>query len=156
MIDKNILGYSKTLHSLGISHTIIEHPELKTPQEVQDFLGFTLADGLSTMIMQADDRFIAIIRRDDCRLDFGRIKKTLGIKNLRMADAQEFVAVTHLPLGAAQVYNPGLQTLLDKKLFEKDILTGGSGSFTCSIRYKSEDLQKLPESMVVDITKETI
>jgi prolyl-tRNA editing enzyme YbaK/EbsC (Cys-tRNA(Pro) deacylase) len=153
MIDRSILDYSENLKKLGIEHKIAEHPELHTPPEVQGYLGLTLADGLSTMLMKADDNFIAVIRRDDCRMDFGKIKKLLGISNLRMADKEEFVEITKLPLGAARVVNPGLKTILDNKLFEKEYLTGGTGSFTCSFRYKSEDLKKITDSIVADITE---
>jgi prolyl-tRNA editing enzyme YbaK/EbsC (Cys-tRNA(Pro) deacylase) len=154
MEDSIVTNYSRILAELGIEHEIVEHPELKSPPEVQGYLGLTLADGLSTMLMKAGDNFIAIVRRDDCRMDFGKIKKVAGVKELRMANAEEFVRLTGLPLGAAQVYNEGVRTFLDEKLFEKEYLTGGSGSFTCSFRYKAEDLKKIPGSKVVDITKE--
>ncbi len=153
MIDKKVQEYSEQLKGLGVGHQIKEHPDLRTPAEVQGYLGLSLADGLSTMIMKADSQFMAVIRRDDCRLDFGKIKKVLGIKELRMANGKEFVEITSMPVGAARVYNPGLKTLLDKKLFEKELLTGGTGSFTCSFRYKSLDLRKLPNSEVVEITE---
>ena len=156
MTDNEVTRYSEQLNKLGIDHKIVGHPDLRTPAEVQGFLGLTLADGLSTMIMKADDFFVAVIRRDDCRLDFGKIRKILGVKSLRMASAEEFVELTHLPLGAARVYNPGLKTLLDQRLFEKEYLTGGTGSFTCSFRYKADDLRKLPKAVVADVTESDI
>lgn len=151
-MNKRVLDYSEELKKLGIKHEIVEHPDLRTPQEVQDYLHLTMADGLSTMLMKADDSFIAIVRRDDTRLDFDKIKKAAGVKNVRMAKPEEFDEITHgLPLGAAPVYNPGIKTYLDEHLFEKETLTGGSGSFLCSFRYNTEDLKKIPESTVVDI-----
>ena len=153
MKDKNIQKYSEILKKFGVEHKVVEHPELHTPLEVQGFLGFTLADGLSTLIMKADGGFIAVIRRDDTRLDLARVKSILKVTNLRMAKPEEFKKITGLPLGAARVYNPSLKTLLDEKLFEKKYLTGGTGSFTVSFRYKSEDLKRLPDSQIVDITE---
>lgn len=156
MIDKIVQEYSETLNKRGVIHKIAEHPDLRTPAGVQGFLGLTLADGLSTMIMKADNDFVAVIRRDDCRMDLSKIKKELKVSNLRMASDEEFIEVTGLPVGTARVFNPGLKTLLDEKLFEKEYLTGGTGSFTCSFRYKSEDLKKIPNSKVADISKEEI
>lgn len=103
--------------------------------------------------MKADDNFISIIRRDDCKLNFKKIKKELGITNLRMANRDEFIKLTGLPLGAAHILNSGIKTILDTKLFEKEYLNGGSGSFTFTFRYKSEDLRKIPNSMVLDVTE---
>ena len=152
MMSTEMRQYSDTLTTLDIGHEIIEHPELKTPPEVCGYLGLTLADGLSTMIMKADGRYIAVIRRDDCRVDFKKIKQLAG-KSVRMALPEEFTELTGQPLGAARVYNPGLVTYLDDKIFEKEYLIGGSGSFTCSIRYRTQDLKNIPGSIAVSISQ---
>ncbi len=152
MIGKRVLDYSEELKKLDIAHEIVEHPDLRTPEEVQGFLGLTSSDGFSTMLMKTDDSFVAVIRRDDSRLDFEKVKRAVGTRNVRMANAQEFEEITHgLPLGAAPAYNPGLNTYLDEKLFDKETLTGGSGSFLCSFRYVAKDLSKIPGSTIVDV-----
>lgn len=152
MISETIKEYSQTLTDLGIENTVVEHPDLRTPPEVQSYLGLTLVDGLSTMLMKGGDSFIVVVRRCDIRLDSKKLKKLLGTSKLRMANPDEFSKLTDgLPLGAARVLNSGLITYLDDKLFEKDYLTSGSGSFTCSVRVKSEDLKKIPGSEVVSI-----
>jgi prolyl-tRNA editing enzyme YbaK/EbsC (Cys-tRNA(Pro) deacylase) len=70
-----------------------------------------------------------------------------------MASPDEFSELTDgLPLGTARVLTPALTTYLDEKLFEKEYLTSGSGSFTSSVRVKSEDLKKLPDSEIVSIS----
>jgi len=152
MIDAKVKKYSGELEKLGINHKIVEHPQLKSVKEVQDYLGLTLADGFSTLVMKADNKPISLIRRDDCKVDFDRLKKIIGVKDLRMVTEEEFIGLTGLEAGTAQIYIPGTKTYLDTKLFEKEYLTGGSGSFTCSIRYKSEDLKKIPNSYIVDVT----
>lgn len=153
MLTENLKQYSDTLASLHINHEIKNHPILKTPPEVCAYLGITLAHGLSTMIMKADDKYVAIIRRDDCRIDFKKIKNYVD-KNVRMATPDEFTTLTGMPLGAARVYNQGLATYLDDKIFEKEYLIGGSGSFNCSIEYKTADLKNIPNSSVVSISQE--
>lgn len=151
MIDKELIEYSNTLKQLSIAHEILEHPELKTPPQVCAHFGVTLADGLSTMIMKANDEFVAVIRRDDCRIDFKKLKQAIS-KNIRMASPEEFTNLTGLPLGAARVYNPGLPTFVDQKVFEKEYLIGGSGSFICSIKYNAHDLKNIPGIKIIDIT----
>jgi prolyl-tRNA editing enzyme YbaK/EbsC (Cys-tRNA(Pro) deacylase) len=105
------------------------------------------------MIMKAGDKFVVVIRRCDFRVDSKKLKKLVGNK-LRIATPEEFTELIAVPVGAAKAYNPSFDTYLDVKLFEKEYLTGGSGSFTTSIRYKSEDLKKIPGSKVVDISQE--
>lgn len=152
MIETDIHQYSVLLANLGLDHQILAHPELKTPIEVCAFLNLELSDGVSTLIMKTGDKYIALIRRDDCRIDFKCVKELIG-KDIRMATPEEFIALTGLPLGAARVYNPSLATYLDKNIFEKAYLVGGSGSFGYSIRYKTSDLVKIPGSKIVSVTK---
>ena len=81
------------------------------------------------------------------------MKKAFHVKDLRMATSEEFTKLTGLSVGTARVYIPGVQTVLDTKVFEKEYATGGSGHFDCSIRVKTADLRKLPGSAVVDMSK---
>ena len=115
---------------------------MKLRLKVLHYCGLTFADGLSTMIMKTENEFVAVIRRDDCRMDFGKIKKAVGAKQILMASPGEFIYLTGLQPGTAQVYNPGLKTFLDKKIFERNYLNGGSGSFSCTIHIKSSGLDK--------------
>jgi len=151
--EQALASYSAQLTRLTIEHTLITHPELHTPPEVQAHLGITSSDGFSTLIMKAGDQFLAFIRRDDFKTDFKKIKQALGIKNVRMATPEEFIDVTGMPPGAARAYNPNLPTYIDPKIFEKEYLMGGTGSFTCSIKYKTADLRKIPDSQILDISK---
>lgn len=148
--SEDIKAYEELLRNLDIDFKIVEHPELKTPTDTQAYLGLTMADGLSTMIMKVSGSYIAVLRRDDCRLDFSKLKHIVG-KDVRMASPEEFHEVTGLQPGTARVYNPGMKTYLDSKLFEKEYLTGGSGSFLCSFRYRAEDLKKIPGAEIVDV-----
>lgn len=153
IISGDVKTYSRSLEQLGIGHQIVEHPASSAIPEVVDSLGITLAETLPTIIMKTGDEFIAVVRRGDCRLDFKKIKQLVG-KNVRMATPEEFTKLTALPLGAARVYNPGLTTYIDKKIFTKNYLIGGSGAFNCSIRYEAETLKRLPDSQIVNITQE--
>ncbi|PIV09845.1 tryptophan--tRNA ligase [Candidatus Roizmanbacteria bacterium CG02_land_8_20_14_3_00_36_15] len=152
MIDKKVLEYSETLKKLGIENKIFEHPHLEKANEVVANLGYTLDDSAATLIMKADDNFVAIIRRDVTRISFKKIRKILNASTLGIATSEEFVKVTGLQVGTARFYVGNVKTLIDKKVFEKEFVLGGTGSFTHTIQCKSEDLRKLPNSQVVDIT----
>ena len=154
MINQTVLDYTEELIKLGIDYKIAEHPENKSIKDVLDYLHLTFSDCLPTLVMKADDTYIAIVFRGDCRVDFKKIKKTFQIKDLRMATADEFTILTTLPIGAARVFMPSMaKTYIDSKVFEKEYLYGGSGSFSCSIGYKTSDLNKITNSVVSDIVE---
>lgn len=153
MVEQNVRDYCDSLTALEIENTIVEHPVSKEIAGVLSALNLSFSDCIPTLIMKADNRFIAVVIRGDTRADFKKIKKAFSIKDLRMATPEEFTDLTGLPLGTARVYTPGIQTIIDTKVFEKEYLTGGSGQFDCSIRVKTSDLIKVPYSTVADINK---
>lgn len=150
MIEPIVSQYSQKLKDLGIEHTLVEHPPIVEVFDCMRYLGLPISEGFSTLVMKADDRYVAIIRRDDCQLKLVEACKIIGCKKLTLASPDEFEKITHLPSGAANVLT-GLPTYLDNGLFEKEYLMGGSGSLSITIRYKSKDLKKIPSSQVVDI-----
>ncbi|MFZ2206379.1 MAG: tryptophan--tRNA ligase [Microgenomates group bacterium] len=155
MISPDVKNYSEQLEKLGIEHSLLEHPQLIEVEDVQKYLGSTLAEAGATIIMKAGDSFVAIMRRGDCKLDFKKIKKALQVTNLRVATTEEFTNITNVPAGAAHVFYPTLRTLIDEKIFETEYINAGSGSLTCTFRYKTSDLKKLPTAEIVDISETT-
>jgi len=122
------------------------------PNEVQAYLGETIADCVATLVMKADDTFIAILKKGDSHLNFKKIKKLLHVGNLRFASKEEFEQKTGLPFGAARVYLPGIDTYIDQHVFDQQYLNGGTGSFTCTFKYNTATLKNIPNYTVVDIT----
>ncbi|MBI4226324.1 tryptophan--tRNA ligase [Candidatus Roizmanbacteria bacterium] len=157
MMDSKVLEYSDQIKKLGIENTILEHPTSKNIDEVVSSLALTRSDSAATLIMKADDEFVAIIRCDDCKLDNKKVKKNLGIENLRIATAEEFTKLTGLQPGAAIYFNPSIKkTLIDKKVLEKEYIVGGSGSFSYSIKHKTKDLIKIPGSQIVNVAEKAL
>jgi len=150
MKDTTVLHYSEALIKFGIEHTILEHPQLISVEAVQKYLGYGMKDSAATLLMKGDDTFISIIRRGDTKLDSEKVKKYLNIKTLRMATEEEFTKITGVPSGAASVYIPNIPTYIDKRIFEKEEINAGSGSLLVTIRYKTEDLKKIPNIKIVD------
>jgi len=153
MKDKIVFEYSNRLKQLGITHKILEHPELVSVEDVQKYLGFGLDEALATLIIKTEKGFVAIIHRGDCSLDNKKVRKLLNVESLRMATDEEFTKLTGVVPGVAHVLNPVTITLIDKKVFDQEILNGGSGSLLYTFRYNTSDLKKIPKSQVVDISK---
>lgn len=154
MAEQNVLDYCEELTKLGIENKIVEHPEFKVIKDVIDYLRLTYSNTLPTLVMKTDAGFISIVFRGDCKIDFKKVKNQFNIKDLRMATPDEFTRLTRLPIGAARVYIPNVhKTIIDTKVFEKEYLTGGSGSFSCSIEHKTADLTKIPNSITSEISQ---
>jgi tryptophanyl-tRNA synthetase len=154
MIDKITLEYSKKMEELGIKNNILEHSALVEASDVVTKLGYTLNDSVATLIMKADKKFIAVLRRDVTKISFKKIKKLLRISDLQIATPEEFKQVTGLEVGTARFYIEGIKTYIDQKVFKQKTILGGTGSLTCTFECQSEDLKKLPNIQVVDVTSD--
>lgn len=150
--DKQVEEYSLKLAGLGIENSVLKHTESKNIDEVLVSLGLNRSDSAATLIMKADDTFVAIIRRDDCKLDVNKVKNILKVDKLKIATDEEFINVTGLTPGAAIYFPDGVtKILIDKKVLEKEYIVGGSGSFSSSVRHKTADLYKIPKSELVEV-----
>jgi prolyl-tRNA editing enzyme YbaK/EbsC (Cys-tRNA(Pro) deacylase) len=154
MIEKTVQGYCDTLTQLGIENAPVDHPSNRYIEKVLESLGLSFSDCAPTIIMSADGELLSVVIRGDTRIDFKKLKKILHIKNLRMATPVEFTELTGLPVGTARVYTPGVRTIIDEKVFEREYLTGGSGRFDYSVRIRTAHLTKIPDSIVEDVHKE--
>ena len=154
MMDKISLDYSKKMAELGINNKILEHSRLVEAADVVAELGYTLYDSVATLIMKADNDFIAVLRRDVTKISFKKIKKLLKINILRIATPEEFKKITGLEIGTARFYIPGIRTYIDQKVFDIKSILGGTGSLTTTFQCQSEDLKKLPNIQIVDVTSE--
>jgi len=144
--------YLTQLTKLGIDHYIVEHSFLKTVDEVLAYCKLIHSDGASTLVFKTDDSFLEVIRRDDCKIDMNKLRDLTGAKQIRMATPEEFTEITGLEPGSARVYLPRIaKVFVDKLILEKEYIQTGSGSFTTSVRCKTEDLHKLPNSRIVEI-----
>ncbi len=152
MNDEAVSDYSEALKALGIEHKIFEHPYLVNRQEVQSHLGETPADCVASLVMKADDKFVVILKKGDDHLNFKKIKKALKVGDLRFATKEEFEHTTQLPFGAARIYIPGLETYIDQRIFGTEYLNGGTGSFTCTFKYKTLDMKNIPGSVVLEVS----
>lgn len=153
-MDNTIQAYSEELKKLGIEHKVFEHPYLIKPEEVQSFLGETVADCVASLVMKADNQFIVVLKKGDDQINLKKLKKILHVSDLRLTTKEEFEKVTSLPFGAARVYIPHLKTYIDKHALTPEYRNGGTGSFTYTFKYKTQDLLKIPQSEVIDISEE--
>ena len=149
--DPGVAAYSSSLQALGMAHEILQHDEIRDFRHALEIMPLELADCVPTLLTMADGVPLVVVVRGDRKADFKFLKKTLAIKDLRMATPAEFTALTRLPVGTARVFNPGLRTVLDSSLLEREFAIGGSGSFCYSIRYRCADLHRIPGGEFLDV-----
>jgi len=158
MLDNNTLQKQKlnqlitTLEKLRMEYEIIEHRPITSVQEGLDELGIAAYQGVSTLLLKADNNYITAIRRDDNKLNFKKIKKLLSVRNLQLATREKVRELTGSDIGYVSLYNENFKPLMDKTIVEQNIVYGGTGSPKHDLKIKSQDLITLTNARIVDIT----
>ncbi len=149
---ENLQKLKNRLDALGIEYEIIEHRPITTVEEGLQELGIQAADGVSTLIMNANGNYISIIRRDDKKLSFKKIKKLLKAHNLKFAEREKVIELTHCDFGFVSLFNEGFRPLFDRSILEREFVYGGTGSSEHDLKIRPGDLIKLNNAQVEDLT----
>lgn len=144
------------LEKLDISYDIISHKLITTVEEGLKELGIPATDGVSTLIMSADGNYISIIRRDDHRISFKKIKKLVKAHDLRFADREKVKELTGCDIGYVSLYNEAFQPLMDATILERTYVYGGTGSPEHDLKIQPKDLALLTNAQTVDIVDDKI
>ncbi len=149
---ENLQRLKERLDALGIDYEIIEHRPITTVEEGLKELGIEAADGVSTLIMRADGDYVSVIRRDDKKLSFKKIKKLLKAHDLKFAEREKVMELTNCDLGYVSLLNEGLHPLFDASILEREFVYGGTGSPEHDLRIRPADLARLTRARIEDIT----
>ncbi len=95
-------GQNGTQNDPDMSPDSIEEvhtPNLKTVEEVAQFLNVTPSNLIKTMIVQVDGNLIAALVRGDYELSLTKLRKALGAELVELATPEQILEVTGGPMG---------------------------------------------------------
>lgn len=111
--------------------------------------GTPLEDGAKALVCHADERLVLIVVPANLRLDTRAFKAAYGIKNLRMASADEVEALGAIPGGVPPFGSAmGLQTYADEGLAARDRLSFNAGSRTTSVVVGAADYLRIEQPVM--------
>ena len=107
----------------------METPNMKTVEEVTDFLSITPQALVKTLILRSGDRVLAALVRGDHELNEIKLKNLLGLDQIELADPKIVEEVTGAPMGFAGPVGLQIEVLADHAIRDmKDFVTGGNKS----------------------------
>jgi Cys-tRNA(Pro) deacylase len=120
-----------TAHGLEAQiHTFAESTE--NAYLAAQALGVELGQIVKSVMFLADGEPVLVLMSGDMNVDTKKLKKLLGVKKVRMADAETVLKVTGYPVGAVPpvAHRQAIDTYLDKSLnrFAKIYPAGGTTS----------------------------
>ena len=142
------------LDGSGVSYTILVHEQnISTAQDgTQTGLG-TLSAMAPTFVLKTEAGYLAAIIRGDTRLSYKKIKQQLGLKNVSLAAPDQVKQLTGAEVGSVALVNPGMQTIIDRRVEEVPLVYGGSGEARHTLRITPQDLIRSTQAQVFDFTE---
>ena len=152
--NKSLEELKHLLDDAGADYSILAHEE--TVVSAQDGVDSGFGDlrvMAPTLILKTEAGYLAAVIGGESRLSYKKIKKALGLKNISLASPQQVLEVTGAGVGAVSLVNPGLRTILDRRLLELDHVYGGCGIPRHTLRISVRDLVNVTRAQVFDFTE---
>ena len=129
------------LDSHGVAYQVLEHPPVYTSEEAARIRGTDLSQGAKALVFQADGAPMLLLVAGDRRIDARRFKKRFGIKDLRLAPAEEVECLTGLRIGSIPPFGNllGLPTYVDETVTQHQRIVFNAGRHTHSIIMACQD-----------------
>ncbi len=138
----------------GIDFEHFIHKAVFTSQEAADERGLELKQGVKALVFK-NGKFILALVPGDRKVDAKKLAKILGLKELKLAKPEEVLDITHCEIGSVHPFGfiHNLETYMDEKVLENEIVDFNIGLHTESIAMKSKDLVKVIKPRILDFSK---
>ena len=97
---------------------LAETPEVKTIDEVINFLNIDIKKTVKTLVYKADDELIFVLIRGDRQLNETKLRKLLKVRNVEMASADELKKITEASFGSLGPIGVKVKKVVDNEVTE--------------------------------------
>lgn len=120
-------------------------------------LGFSERQAVKTLIFQSDtgEKVLVMLGGDQSAIS-GHLKKAIGSRNIKMADAEVVNATTGYVIGSIPAFGwqpAGFRSFLEASLVNEPILGTGAGAWGEEIMITPENLIRASDAIVVNLTE---
>lgn len=144
------------LEKSGVEYHFIDRPETESVKEIASKTGLKLSQIVKSLVLKdpEGDKYLAVVRGDS-QLDFEKFKKTIGVKKIVFVSSEEATKYSGYLTGATPpvFHRIPLKVVVDKKVLEQKTVFGGGGSRTKLVELNTNDIIKLNNALVGDITR---
>jgi prolyl-tRNA editing enzyme YbaK/EbsC (Cys-tRNA(Pro) deacylase) len=147
MNDSRVLEAVRALlQSAGVAFVEKQHEPTYTSEQSALARGEPLEIGAKALVIKTDGQYRLFVLPANRRVDSQAIKRLLGVKKMRFADADELLTLTGLVPGSVPPFGPPvleLPLLADPGLMANEKIAFNAGSLTTSIIMQSADYQRV-------------
>ena len=146
----------------GFDYEFFEHEPVRTSEEAAAVRpGYALQQGAKAMALRIREpgvgkRFALFVLPADRRLDMAKLKRNLGVKDVRPAQTEEVMELTDgvLPGGVPPFgHRFRVDLYVDPALFDNEGIAFNSGDRRASVAMASADYRRLAAPTVVEMSR---
>lgn len=140
------------LDSRGVKYVTIEHSPAYTAQEIAASAHIPGQELAKTVIVKADDEMAMAVLPASAKVDFDRLKKAIGAKDVELADEQEFEGMfPGCEVGAMPPFGNlyGMNVFVDEGLTKDEQIAFSAGSHTELIQLSYRSFEELVNPTVL-------
>ena len=136
-------------------NVIILDNSARTAIEAATSLGCEVGAIIKSLLFKTDDIFTLFLISGDKRASLKKIKKTLNIKDVSMASANDVKNITGYTIGGVSPVGHlnKVNIFIDKSLYRFKNLYAAAGHPNCVFKTNFENLQKITNGSIKDITQ---
>lgn len=130
------------------------HKPVFTSQEAADERGLELKQGVKALVFK-NGKFILVLLPGNRKVDAKKLSKLINVKDLRLASPEEVLKITNCEIGSVHPFGflHNLETYMDEKVLENEIVDFNIGLHTNSIAMRGGDLVKVIKPKILDFSK---
>ena len=145
---------SQVLRAAAVDSRVEEFADgTPTARAAAEAVGCELSQIVKSLVFVCDGAYVLALVPGDRRADEGAIAEALGVREVRVAKADEVVHATGFEPGGVAPFpqRAVTRTLMDRGLLGHQVLWIGAGSESHMASLPPTDLQRLSGASVVDI-----
>lgn len=135
----------RLLEEKRMAYEIFEHDRtLRSAQEGADYFGIRPGQTAPTLLVKSDKGYCCVILSGDHgRMNMDDLEKVLGAEHVKLAKPAEVEQVTGSKVGNVSLINPDIPAVMDRNLFQYDLIYGGTGVPQTTLKISPKDVERL-------------
>tara|TARA_B100001057_G_scaffold333652_1_gene334200 strand:+ start:1206 stop:1685 length:480 start_codon:yes stop_codon:yes gene_type:complete len=127
----------------------------RTAMEAASSLGCEVGAIVKSLLFKTENTFLLCLISGDKKASLNKIKKDLNIKDVSMASAQEVKEITGFTIGGVSPigHTNCLNIFIDNSLNRFSFLFAAAGHPNCVFKINFNDLQKITNGTIKEITE---
>lgn len=144
------------LQDKNVQHEIflVDDP-IKTAERAAALLRLDPSEVAKSVLFFASKEPVLVIVSGNKRVSYKKLKKVLGTSKVYLADARSLVTITGYVVGATPplAHQVKMRTLIDQGIMDVNVLYTGGGEVNAMLKIKPEDLKKVTQGQIVDVSE---